>query len=1047
MFENYLKKIIEITVRGDAREESYYNAFQSMIENFAYDNDIKNITITSQPKKTDKGNPDFRVWDGKQKIVGYIEAKAPYKELEDIKDLEQIKRYKNAFKNFILTNFFEFWLYREEICIDKIKISELTHIVNPKNDILLQNEDKLVSLLKKFFSFSLPRITSGQTLAIELAKRTRFLRDEVIAEELREEENEDIKKIIGFYIAFKTFLIKDLDKEQFADLYSQTITYGLFASRMRCKTIFNRKLAVYDIPHSIGILREMFEFISLGELPPKLEWIIDEISDILANVEVDKIFLEYYQNKKGEDPVFHFYETFLSEYNPEERERRGVYYTPIPVVSFIVNSLNIILKEKFSISDGFANENITILDPAAGTLTFIVEAIKLAVKEFISKYGEGSKDNFIKNHILQNFYAFELMVAPYAIGHLKISFLLDELKYNYQKEERLKFYLTNTLEMEEIEQTALPGMASLARESHSAGVVKKKTPILVILGNPPYSGHSANKGEWITQEIKSYYSIDGVPLNERNTKWIQDDYVKFIRFAQWKIDEQSEGVLGFITNHAYLNNPTFRAMRYSLLKSFNEIYIINLHGNSSIKEKSPDGTKDENVFDIKQGVSISLFIKNNKLNNENKVNYIDLWGLREYKYNWLLNNTINSVEWNIIRTNPNLYLFVPRNEDLLVTFNNFIAINDIFPVYNVGVQTHRDEFVVDINKEKLQKRIQDFMNNDISDSAIKIKYNINETNDWKLEDQRKKVLSDTKWKDKIIKYHFRPFDIGWIFYNKDVVDRPRQEIMQHMIEENLGLLCMKQFAYEVKDYNYVFITNGITDSRIFISNKGAAYLFPLYLYSYYKGIKKIIGKDDLSKNPNINNQLLSKLFEYYKIRPKPEELLFYIYGILYSNIYRLNYFEYLKTEFPRIPITINHDLFIKMSILGEKLIKIHLMNTNELENSLLKFEGNGDNIVSKILYNEKENKLFINENQYFYKLTKDVWEYQIGGYNVIEKYLKDRKNLELSFSEIKVISKIVLAIELTIKIQDEIDTLYPEIEKDVITLKKSVNNIKQYFGN
>jgi hypothetical protein len=584
MLKPYLKKILEVARQGDAREESYYPALRDLLNEYAILADKKSIHVTINPKKTEAGNPDFRVWDGKQRIVGYIEAKTPDENLDEIEKKEQIIRYKTTFPNLILTNFFEFRIFRNGILIDKVKIADNMAIHTLKGTPFIENVEIFEKLLEKFFSFSFPSITSALPLAVELAKRTRFLRDEVIDEELREEENNGGGKILGFYEAFQTYLIQGLTKEQFADLYAQTITYGLFASRMRSKGKFNRKLAVYDIPRSIGILREMFEFISLGDLPPQLEWIVDEISDVLANVDVKKIFSEYYRKQKGEDPIFHFYETFLAEYDPKERERRGVYYTPKPVVSYIVCSLHLILKEKFGLDDGMANVNLTILDPAAGTLTFIAEAINETVNEFTSKYGHGGKEKLINEHIMKNFYAFELMIAPYAIGHVKISFLLDELGHKLQDEE-MNFYLTNTLELEDIEQTSLPGMASLAKESRKAGEVKKKIPIWVILGNPPYSGMSANKGKWITDLVGDYKFVDGKPLDEKNPKWLLDDYVKFIRFAEWKISQTGKGVIGYITNHSYLDNPTFRGMRQHLMKSFDEIYVLDLHGNTLKREK------------------------------------------------------------------------------------------------------------------------------------------------------------------------------------------------------------------------------------------------------------------------------------------------------------------------------------------------------------------------------------------------------------------------------------------------------------------------------
>jgi len=605
MLKAYLKRIADTSNRGDAREESFYPALAELFNAYAVSTDKKSIQITSQPKTTEAGNPDFRVWDGKQHVVGYIEAKAPTVDyLDQTETTGQLKRYLHTFPNLILTNFFEFRLYRNGELLKMAQIARPFVVHKLKTVPTVEHEAEFLNLLEKFFSFSLPKVYDAKTLAIELAKRTRFLRDEVIAQELEDEEKKGKGFIIGFYEAFRKYLISGLKKEEFADLYSQTITYGLFAARTRSENGFNRKLAYDRIPRTIGILRDVFQFVSLGELSKPMEWIVDDISEVLAVTDVKSILHKYFHEGKGKDPIVHFYETFLAEYDPKTREMRGVYYTPEPVVSYIVRSLNGILKEHFNKRSGFASESVTVLDPAAGTLTFLAEVAKLIVEDSLP-LGEGAGAKAIKEYILPNLYAFELMMAPYAIGHLKMSFLLEELGYKLQPDDRFKLYLTNTLEMEELAQTELPGMASLSEESHLAGKVKKEQPILVILGNPPYSGHSTN----VYDEVKAYYQIDGKPLGEKNPKWLQDDYVKFIRFAQWKIDQAGEGVLGFITNHSYLDNPTFRGMRRSLMNSFDEIYILDLHGSSLKKEKAPDGSIDKNVFDIQQGVAITLFIK------------------------------------------------------------------------------------------------------------------------------------------------------------------------------------------------------------------------------------------------------------------------------------------------------------------------------------------------------------------------------------------------------------------------------------------------------
>jgi predicted helicase len=602
----YLHQIFKKYQRGDATEISYYSTLEKFLKEISDSKRKKKIEITTIPKKTEAGNPDFRIWDGRKKIIGYIEAKDLGIDLDKIEDSDQIKRYISTFPNVLLTNYTEFRLYRYGEPIDKVLLAR-PYVFKKLNTIPpVENEDDFYKLIDNFLNFSLPKTYTAKTLAVELAKRTKFLKDEVIIEELKRND----QSIHGFYNAFKEFLIAGISEDEFSDLYSQTITYGLFAARLRAGDEFSRRLAFDFIPKTIGILRDIFRFISLEDLPQQMEIIIDDIVEVLAVADAKKILDKYYHDGKGSDPILHFYETFLEEYDPATREKRGVYYTPEPVVSFIVRSLHEILKEKFEIADGLASKDVTLLDPAGGTLGFLAYAIQVAVEEYERKYGKGVVKDFLKYQVLENYYAFELMMAPYAIGHMKLSFLLEELGYIMKDDERVKYYLTNTLDMQELDSAKFPGMSSLSRESHEAGKVKKQVPILVILGNPPYSYHSSNNGEWISNVIRTYYQVDGDSLNERNPRGLQDDYVKFIRFAQWKMDQAGKGVVGFITNHSYLDNPTFRGMRQSLMKSFDEIYILDLHGNSLKKEKAQDGTKDENVFDIMQGVAVIFMIKN-----------------------------------------------------------------------------------------------------------------------------------------------------------------------------------------------------------------------------------------------------------------------------------------------------------------------------------------------------------------------------------------------------------------------------------------------------
>jgi len=1037
MLCRYLKEIFEVYFRGDAREESFYSTLETLLREYADSIGRKKIEITTLPKKTEAGNPDFRVWDGTGRITGYIEAKHPSREdLGAIEDTEQLQRYLGTFPNVILTNFYEFRLYRNGELVKKVSITRPIVARKLRTTLPPENEKDLFELLDRFFSFSLPRDFNAKTLAVELARRTRFLKEEVTINELRREEAEGGGAILGFYEAFHKYLMHGLTPEEFADLYSQTITYGLFAARTRAGEDFTRKTAYDLIPRTIGILREVFKFISLGDLPAQMEWIIDDIAEVLANADVKKILHEYYHGGKGRDPVVHFYETFLAEYDPAARERRGVYYTPEPVASYIVRSLDTVLREKFSKDDGFATSTVTVLDPAGGTLTFPALAAALAVENAVKKYGGGVRDGMIGDHILKNFYSFELMMAPYAVGHMKMGFLLEELGYTLKKTDRFRLYLTNALEMEEFEETRFPFMSALSEESRLAGKVKKDTPILVIMGNPPYSGHSANTGKWITGLIKDYKQVDGEPLGEKNPKWLQDDYVKFLRFAQWKIDEEGSGCVGMITNHSYLDNPTFRGMRQSLLKSFDEIFILNLHGNSLKKEKCPDGGADRNVFDIRQGVAIALFIKRGEkeAGKDAEVSYADLWGAREDKYAFLEAHDISDTKWKRLTPRSGSYFFVPRDERLFGEYEKFWKVTDIFPVNSVGVVTARDGLTIQDRPDNVWKTVLNFSR--LDPEVAREAYSLGkDARDWKVKFAQEDLLESGPDKQNIVPILYRPFDVRYTYYtgrSRGFLCMPRAKVMRHMMRENLGLITHKREELDIP-YAHFFVTDSITE-HCSVSIKTTNYLFPLYLYEaddagkdmpLYEEEEKV-GK----KTPNLSPALVKSLKEAFKKAPSPEDIFCYIYAVSYSTIYRKKYAEFLKTDFPRIPFTADYGLFRKAVWLGGELVDLHLMK--RVPAGAVRFQGSGDGRVGKIRYEGAKGRVHINEGQYFEGVAPEVWDYHIGGYRVMEKWLKDRRGRALSLEEIKHYCNVGAALAGTIKAQKEIDAIYDAIEKETV---------------
>ena len=1049
IFSTYLKSLAAVARQGDAREESFYPALADMLKEMARATGKTDVHVTTLPRATEGGNPDFRLWNGTDRIIGYVEAKKPTEErLGSIENSEQLRRYRSTFPNLILTNFLEFRLYRNGERIDTVLAARPLMLNSLRIPPPLEKPDELYALLNRFLDFALPQTFTAESLAVELAKRTRLLRD-VIGEQFRAEQ-ETGGMLAGFFEAFQTYLIGSLTPEEFADLFAQTITYGLFAARIRAGDSFNRRAAFDHIPHTIGVLRDLFRFISLGDLPDPLAWCVDDLAEVLAVADAPGILDRYYREGKGGDPIVHFYETFLAQYDPGERERRGVYYTPEPVVGYIVRSLHGLLKSAFDQRDGLASEGVTLLDPAAGTMTFVARAAQQAVAEFAAKYGSGGTVDFIRRHILRNFYALELMMAPYAIGHLKMSFFLEELGHRLADDERMPFYLTNTLDMEELEQSRLPGLSALAEESRLAGVVKKETPILLILGNPPYSGHSSNTGEWIRGCIDEYKRVDGEPLGEKNPKWLQDDYVKFLRFAQWKVEQAGRGVVGMITNHSYLDNRTFRGMRRSLMHTFDDMYILDLHGNSLKKETCPDGSPDENVFDIRQGVAVAFFVKRRHSNMDGQdgqdsrralVHHAELYGTRESKYEWLDAHDLDSTEWQKINPMSPFYLFMPRDEVLEAEYRRFLSIpevfsiSEVFPVNSVGIVTARDRLTIHWSEQEAWDTVRAFsgMDPELARQGYKLG---EDTRDWKVTMAQKDLRDSGPSRENVVPILYRPFDVRYTYYtgrSRGFLCMPRPEVMRHMLAgENRALMAPKQHKDEF----------GVLATQFIGAHKSVAaydinYYFPSYLYPTADRSDLFAHHESSERQPNLNPKLVAALTDVHGQVPSPEEIFHYIYAILYAPSYREKYAEFLRTDFPRVPFTADRELFAELANLGTRLADLHLITSPELDPPACRFEGEGDARVARtkaqgFRYDPDEQSLYVNRTQCFGPVPPEVYAYRIGGYQVCDKWLKDRKDRRLDLDGIRTYCRLVTAIGLTLTLQKRMDGLYLEVEKNLL---------------
>ena len=1012
----YLREIHEIYTEGNFREESFYSClkklFEDCIQSFSSDEEIK---IRVLPKKTEVGIPDFLIRkDGE--VIGHIEAKTPDSNLHEIEKSEQIQRYRNALPNLIVTNFLEFTRYRNGELVEKVKLCSPAALHGLKAPIS-ENGDAFYAFIREFYSFSTPEIKTASGLAIMLADKTKFSRD--ILKEVLERRDRDSIPLESFYAAFRETLIGSLTEDKFVDLYAQTITYGLFAAKiMAGKKRITKANAWEFIPGNVPLLSQIFHTFVGPDTPEAMNWIIEDILNVLNKTDIEAITRAKAATFGTRDPIVHFYDTFLGEYNPEERSKLGVYYTPPEVVDYIVKSIHKLLKEKFGKDKGLAEEGLKLLDPAAGTLTFIIRALGRALLELQDKRLGGMIPSNIKNHILSDFYAFEIQVVPYIIGHLRVAMSLEKVwDYEFEKGDRFQFYLTNTLEMKEPKQELI--LRQLTEEAQEAKRVKEKEPILVVLGNPPYSVSSENKSDFI-EKLMEDYKRD--VKTEKNIQPLSDDYIKFIRFAHWKISQTGKGIFGYISNNSYLSGVIHRGMRKELLSSFDEIYILNLHGSSRIGEKTPEGGKDENVFDIQQGVAIAIYVKLEKPLKEKKVYYADLWGLRDIKYKYLCENDVTSTDWQELEPKAPYYFFVPKDFALQDEYEKFWKVTDIFKEWSSGVKTHRDHFVVGFTKEEIVRRLKVFTG-DLSDELVKERLELKDTGSWKLSEARQKIKGK-EIENEICPYAYKPFDVRWICYESALIDRPRLPFMGNMLKENVALALMRQVHIE-PGFSHVFVVDEIADARVHLSNRGIPYFFPLYLYPDVPKVKLL---DEKASKPERTSNFTAKFLQAVKealgIEPTPEEIFYYIYAVLYSPSYRKRYEEFLKIDFPRIPLPEDYEQFKKLSELGKELVELHLLKHPSLNDTEIGFPVRGSNVVEKVRYDVENERVYFNKVQYFEGIPKEVWEYRIGAYQVMEKYLKDRKKRELSQEEIEHYMKVVKAIEMTIEVQRRIENVF-----------------------
>ena len=1010
---------------GNATEHTYRGALEQLMQTL-----LPKLRIVNEPKREKCGAPDYIASRKDGMPVFYIEAK-------DIGDndldgrnphghKEQFTRYKQALDYIIFTDYLDFHLYEHGEFIDSVRIAEV------KGDRIVaikENEEKFLNLIEHVGNNAIQRITSATRLAKLMAGKARLL--ENIIEQAMNDDTESYanKNLHGQFQAFKDVLIQELKPSDFADIYAQTIAYGMFAARLHDDTPedFSREEAAKLIPKTNPFLRQIFNNLAGNDLDERIAWVVDDLVTVFQATDLKKIMASYVRDKLHHDPMIHFYEDFLAEYNPKLRKSKGVWYTPQPVVGFIVRAVDEILQKEFNLPEGLADysmiekdvaveqshdgrttdgmkhamkrfHRVQILDPATGTGTFLAEVVNQIYDHYRDQ--QGIWQQYVEQHLLPRLHGFEILMASYAVAHLKLDMLLGETGYHHNSDKRLQVYLTNSLEESNNEPRTLFAQW-LSLEATEANVIKRDCPVMVVIGNPPYSGESQNKGKWIMSLMEDYKKEPGskTPLNERNPKWLNDDYVKFIRLAQHYIEKKGEGIIGFINPHGYLDNPTFRGMRWSLLKTFDIIYTIDLHGNSKKKETCPDGSKDENVFDIMQGVSINLFVKTGKKGKEEigKVYHKDLYGLRQQKYDFLDGATLENVGYEEMKPMAPMYFFVPKNFDLQEEYDKGFKVDELFNVSSVSVVTAKDAILVDMNENNLFAKVK--LEYGSADSSL------------------------------IKRYNYRPFDDRFVYYDVQKIERPRETTMRQMVHQNIALLTCRQLAGN--EWKHVSVADGIVDDcRVSSKTKERGYVFPLYVYKENMGKEECIVNfntemyEKIAKGLNYyacaeSNVLIDPISDYNGVL-YPQALFDYIYAVLHSPSYRERYKEFLKIDFPRIPYPTDWEKFRDLAELGEELRLLHLMEDMPSKTGVT-FPVAGSLQVD--CYRWQDNRVYINAEQYFDGVPESAWNFFIGGYQPAQKWLKDRKGMTLSFEDVKHYERIIYVLQQTKRIMQEIDNI------------------------
>lgn len=1029
-FDRYLLALRKTAI-DDKTEHTDRAALQLLLQDIG-DATQKGIKVQHEPKRVaDKGAPDFKITKGGL-ILGYVENKGIDENLTKTLKSEQIAKYKSLSDNIIVTDYLDFVWINKFGPPQRARLCHATDLDDRKFRLRDEHVEPVAKLLSGFFSSAPEGIGRSQQLALALATRSRLLRDYLGEELVRQQREHTEGRLYGLYQIFRDQIFHELTLQEFADALAQMLAYGLFLARLNADS---NQVILHNarefVPGSFRLIRELVDFLTELEKPEyrDVRWVVEEVLSIVNGLDLTSIHEDLsFRSRKAisrkvraadeeehrlfeRDPFIYFYEDYLRAYDKEASKSRGVYYTPPPIVNFIVRAVDDVLKESFGIRDGLADhKRVTVLDFACGTGTFLLEVFQ-RIFENIGGPDSGRADLIVRDHFMKNIFGFEYLIAPYTVAHLKLSQFLSDTGHPLKTDERLQVFLTNTLEPIEPQANFL--LPAISAEVQAAQAVKEQ-PILVITGNPPYSGQSKNKGAWITAKIEDYKYVDGVHFGERK-HWLQDDYVKFIRFAQSKMDEVKQGIVAVITNHAWIYNPTFRGMRRSLMNSFQQIHIVDLHGSSKPRETPPKGLANENVFDIMKGVAITLFVKQPEL--PSGVWFGDVWGRRLQKYEICAESDYENLALEPINPHSPFYFFSPHTAADTSGWDEYQPLDKIFSTQSAGMLTARDSLNIAFDRDELLSRLGVFARLDADNARSKFRLGP-DRRDWKVELAQKDVRG-SKLNDKLFRHvAYRPFDERIVLYtgqSKGLIGQPGKPLAEAIDASGVGLGTVRRV--EEGEFRHAFAYSLLPDGHS-VSSKETTHVFPLYVLEEQRG--------SATKNRVENISLGFRDFidsTYGDHHYTPEEILGYIYAVLHTPTYRTRYAEFLRNDFPRIPFPRGEAEFEQLSELGWELVQAHLLRELPRQ-GLARYPIKGDHTVEAVRYSPQEEAIWINKAQFFKPVPQTVWDFHVGGYQVLDKYLKSRKGRKLTLDEINHVAAVADSLAFTIEQMAKIDEVY-----------------------